>query len=187
MIEWLFQRYLFLCNTAFQHPSRHRTTWEGRFKPPGTTHTVPVYNTIDFIIIPTKYRSLLCDSRGYAGMETISDRRQVVSCVHLSNMHKIWRRRSKTIPKRIPIQDLSYQHSKRTEYIHQVRDSITASVRKESAQECLNVIRQILTAAARETVGIVSHPSHHHHQNQFDSEIFAKSKEQRNLRTSPHS
>ena len=67
LIEWLLQRHLFLCNTAFQHPSRHCTTWEGRFKPPGVTYNVPVYNTIDFIIIPTKYRSLLYDSHSYAG------------------------------------------------------------------------------------------------------------------------
>lgn len=76
---------------------------------------------------------------------------------------------------------MTYHHSKRTEYIHRVRDSITASTPNKPAQERLNNIRQILTTAAQETVGLVSQHSHHH-QNQFDSEIFAKSIEQRNLR-----
>ena len=48
-IDWLLQHHLFLCNTALQHSIRHRTTWEGCFKPPGTPLTVPVYNTIDFV------------------------------------------------------------------------------------------------------------------------------------------
>ena len=65
MIDWLLQHQLFLCNTAFQHSSQHPTTWEGRFKPPGAPLSVPVYNTIDFVITPVKYRSLLYDSPSY--------------------------------------------------------------------------------------------------------------------------
>ena len=181
LIDWSLQHHLFLCNTAFQHSSRHHTTWEGRFKPPEASLTVPVYNTIDFVIAPTKYCSLLFDSRSYAGTETTSDHRLVVSRIHLSNMYKLWHKKSSQPPKCIAVHDLTYHHPKRTEYIHRVKDCIAASTPNKSAQERLNNIRQILTTAAKEMVGLVSHHSHHN-QNQFDSEICAKSKEQRNLR-----
>ena len=72
LVDWLLQHQLFLCNTAFQHLSRHRTIWEGHFKPPGCSTTVPVYNTIDYIVTSCRYPSLLRDSRSYVGTDWLS-------------------------------------------------------------------------------------------------------------------
>ena len=185
LIDWLMQHQLFICNTAFQHPSRHRTTWEGRFKPPGSSTTVPVYNTIDYIVIPTKYRRLLRDSRSYAGTETSSDHRLVVSRIQLRGMYKLWHKKTTTKSNNIAVSEIVHQMPKRIKYIHRVQESINDYQQKEevkeSAQTRLDTIRNIVTSAAQETVGVIPHNNIYRGIN-FDSELATKSKEQRNLR-----
>ena len=82
-------------------------------------------------------------------------------------MYKIWHKKTTPTSERIAVQDPTYHHPKRAAYIYRVRDSITTYTPNKSAQESLNNIRQILTTAAQETVGLVSQHSHHH-QNEFD-------------------
>ena len=41
---------LFACNTAFQHATRHKTTWQGQYHDATNGNIVPIYNTIDIVI-----------------------------------------------------------------------------------------------------------------------------------------
>ena len=185
LVDWLLHRQLFLCNTAFEHPSRHRTTWEGRFKPHGSSTSVPVYNTIDFIVTPTRYRSLLRDSRSYAGTETSSDHRLVISRVRLRNLYRMWKKRPTISADRIAVSELVHQKPRRIEYVHRIRESLTAAAlhqqTNEPAQHRLDTVRRIVMSAARETVGVIA-PHSNHKGNHYDSDIAAKTSEQRNLR-----
>ena len=56
---------LYVCNTAFQHSARHKTTWQGQRRDAATGHIVPIYNVIDFVICRQTYKRLLTDSRSY--------------------------------------------------------------------------------------------------------------------------
>ena len=58
---------LFICNTAFQHSARHKTTWQGQRRDVTTGQVVPIYNVIDFVICPQTHKRLLTDSRSYSG------------------------------------------------------------------------------------------------------------------------
>ena len=147
LIDWLLQRQLFLCNTAFQHPSCHHTMWEGYFNPPGYSTTVPVYYTIDYIVTPTKYHSLLCDSHRYAGIVTSNDYRLMVSRVHLSKVYKLWHKQTTSNEDCITMSELVHQKPRRIEYVHWVRESITAVLNQpttQTAQHWLDSVRHIV-------------------------------------------
>ena len=62
LIEFLLLNGLFACNTAFQHASRHKTSWTGwikdRHAPPHSAATKPVYNQIDYILCKTTAKPL---------------------------------------------------------------------------------------------------------------------------------
>ena len=49
LADFLEVHGLFLCNTAFQHSARHKTTWQGQRRDVTTGHVVPIYNVIDFV------------------------------------------------------------------------------------------------------------------------------------------
>ena len=36
---------IFACNTAFDHPARHKTTWQGQRRDVATNQVVPIYCT----------------------------------------------------------------------------------------------------------------------------------------------
>ena len=43
LVDWAIQEGAFLCNTAFQHPCRHRTTWTGWKKTTQGETKQPIY------------------------------------------------------------------------------------------------------------------------------------------------
>ena len=70
---------LFACNTAFQHATRHKATWQGQYRDAMNGNVVPIYNTIDFVICRQCLKSLLTDSRAYAGTLLDSDHRLLIA------------------------------------------------------------------------------------------------------------
>ena len=71
---------LFACNTAFNYPERHKTTWQGQCRDASTNQVVPIYNMIDFILCHQSHKTLLQDARSYAGTKLTSNHRLVVAC-----------------------------------------------------------------------------------------------------------
>ncbi|XP_029657696.1 craniofacial development protein 2-like [Octopus sinensis] len=77
---------LFLCNTAFDHPARHKSTWTGRRRGEDRNY-VPVYNQIDYIVCRQKDTWLLQDSRSYGGSVVDSDHKIVIGRFNLKKLY----------------------------------------------------------------------------------------------------
>ena len=78
LMNFLVNNDLSACNTMFQHPCKHRTTWEGNKTKIVNGKKVPVYTQIDFVLCKRRSVSLLKDPRSYAGATATSDHRIVV-------------------------------------------------------------------------------------------------------------
>ena len=79
LIQFLLHHGLFASNTAFEHASRHKTSWMGkRPKCPSTLYN-PVYNQIDYVLCKTSAKSLLSNARSYGGATLSSDHKPVRS------------------------------------------------------------------------------------------------------------
>ena len=81
---------LFACNTAFQHVTRHKTTWQGQYRDATNGNTVPIYNTIEFVICHLSHKIILTDTRAYAGTLLDSDQRLLIVQLNLSRLYYIW-------------------------------------------------------------------------------------------------
>ena len=81
---------LFACNTAFQHAIRHKTTWQGQYRDATIGNIVSIYNTIDFVICRLSHKSLLTDSRAYAGTLLDSDHRLLIAQRDMSRLYYVW-------------------------------------------------------------------------------------------------
>ena len=77
---------LFACNTAFQHATRHKTTWQGQYRDATNGNIVPIY----FVICHLSHKSILTDSRAYAGTLLDSDHRLLIAQLNLSRLYYIW-------------------------------------------------------------------------------------------------
>ena len=77
-MKFLVNNDLSACNTMFQHPCKHRTTWEVNKTKIVNGKKVPVYTQIDFVLCKRRSVSLLKDARSYAGATATSDHRIVV-------------------------------------------------------------------------------------------------------------
>ncbi|XP_029657627.1 craniofacial development protein 2-like [Octopus sinensis] len=82
LIQFCTYLDLFLCNTAFRHPARHKTTWTGTRKDSNGNY-IPIFNQIDYILCKAAHKHLLVDSRSYGGLETNSDHKLVITSIGL--------------------------------------------------------------------------------------------------------
>jgi len=72
LLDFVINNDLFVCNTAFQHKSRHLTTFTGyisdpKKSDPSSNNTVPFYNMIDYILCKRRFKKTLVDARAYKG------------------------------------------------------------------------------------------------------------------------
>ena len=96
LVDWACSQRLLLANTCFRYSMRHRTTWTGHIRD-GTTGLVkPIYNMIDFVLIPHLCRPLLRRARSYAGTEVASDHKLVIAVMEFSGLYSI----HNTVPKK---------------------------------------------------------------------------------------
>ena len=76
----------FLCNTAFQHAARYKTTWTGHQKDKTTSTFVQIDNQIDYHLYKKIHQQLLTVARSYNGGHTTSDHRILVARFKLDKM-----------------------------------------------------------------------------------------------------
>ena len=66
LVSFMAVNGFFACNTAFQHASRHKTTWTGWLKdqnaPPGSSKTIAIYTQIDFVLCKQNAKLMLQDA-----------------------------------------------------------------------------------------------------------------------------
>ena len=77
-IDFCEKNNLFVCNSAFQHPSRHITTWSQQRIEKKTNTVKVIYNQIDYILMNKTNIQNMTNARSYAGTETFSDHRLVI-------------------------------------------------------------------------------------------------------------
>ena len=185
MAHFLDAHNLFACNTAFQHPAIHKTTYQQKRKDNTTGLDVVIYNMIDFIICRQSQQSLLLDARSYAGTVLNSDHRLVVSRIRLSRVFGMWGRKPQnfTKPKHYSVDLLSdvNESSKYKQHLtscmNELSDEFEAA---ETAQTQLKYVVKAIEEAAASSIGITP-PSRSQSQT-FCPEINRMSHEQKMLR-----
>ena len=76
LVELLSELNLFLANTAFKHPVKHRYTWTRQRTTDGITKKYK--SQIDFVICTQNTKSTIQNARSYGGTMTTSNHRLVV-------------------------------------------------------------------------------------------------------------
>ena len=171
---------LFACNTAFQHATRHKTTWQGQYRDATNGNIVPIYNTIDFVICRHSHKSLLTDSRAFAGTLLDSDHRLHIAQLDLSRLYYIWSEIA---------QPPSAKHARynteqlasgpiRTKFRDAVSESLPDVNPNLSASQKWDLLKGTLKSAAETTIG----RTEPRHKNPHCQDIAAMSETQRKLR-----
>ena len=171
---------LFACNTAIDHPARHKTTWQGQCRDTSTNKIVPIYNMIDFILCHQSQKTLLQDARSYAGTKLTSDHRLVVT----SHIFVAWGKcaRITTKPTRYAVQQLA-EPAVRIKYQLQIAQHMTnLQLNDKPAPEKLQHITDAILFAAKSVIGTV--PPNKHCKHQFCPDLAQMSVKQRDLRLS---
>ena len=114
LIELCEEKKIFVSNSAFDHPSRHQTTWIGQIRVRTTGKIINIFNQIDYILSQKWNKHLLTNARSYAGTLLTSDHKLVKASFKVEK-HKLCRKE---------------QHSKRTP-----KPNIAAIVNKEESQK----------------------------------------------------
>ena len=63
LVQFCEANGLFICNSAFQHPARHITTWSQHKKDSKSNRMITIYNQIDYIICNGNQKHIITDSR----------------------------------------------------------------------------------------------------------------------------
>ena len=146
---------LFACNTAFQHATRHKTTWQGQYRDATNGTIVPIYNTIDFVICRLSHKSLLTDSRAYAGTLLDSDHHLLIAQLDLSRLYYVWSENA---------QPPSAKHARynteqlasgplRAQFREAVSESLPEVNPNMSASQKWDLLKGTLKSAAETTIG----------------------------------
>ena len=97
-LEFVVKNDLFVCNTAFQHMSKHittRTGWVKDYSVQRNGVTKPVYTQIDFIVCRRRSKIVLQDCRSYAGATLSSDHKIVLAKVDLGRPYLVHKNKPK--------------------------------------------------------------------------------------------
>ena len=86
MLNFMISNDLTACNTLFQHPSRHKTTWTGqKCINKRTKEIIPLYAQLDYILCKRRSVILVNDSRSYGGATLSSDHKPLVAKMRMNN------------------------------------------------------------------------------------------------------
>ena len=160
---------LFACNTALQQATRHKTTWQGQYRDATNGNIVPIYNTIDFVICHLSHKSILTDTRSYAGTLLDSDHRLLIAQLNLSHLYYIWSEIAQPPSAkhaRYNTEQLA-SGSLRTQFRDAVSESLPEVNPNMSASQKWDLLKGTLKSAAETTIGL-SEPKNPHCQDMAD-------------------
>ena len=89
LLEMAKNQELILSNTLFYHKMAHRTTWtcpqriNDHKDKHGQIRRNPYRNQIDYILVRTKHKQMIQNSRSYSGINTNTDHRIVITTIKL--------------------------------------------------------------------------------------------------------
>ena len=159
-LDFVVNNDLFVCNTAFQHKSRHLTTFTGYINDPknrdiSSNKTVPFYNMIDYILCKRRFKKTLVDSRAYKGTKTDSDHKVVCARFHFRDRHLTFNKRIKSDPL-YDVSSLTSSEAVQAQYIEQVSKNIS-TITEESTTDCNSMVKYLvstLKTAASTVIGL---------------------------------
>ena len=175
---------LFSCNTAFQHATRHKTTWRGQYRDATTGNVVPIYNTINFFICRQSRKSLLTDSRAYAGTLLDGDHRLHITQLDLSRLYNVWSGRARAPSAKHTRYNTEQLTSEPlcTQFRDAVAESLPEVTPNMSASQKLDLLKGTLKSAVETTIGRTETRRNNPH----CQEMAAMSETQRKLRLQIH-
>ena len=145
-----------------------------------TGNIAPIYNTIDFVICLLSHKSLLTESRAYAGTLLDSDHRLLVAQLDLSRLHYVW----SEIAQPPPAEHARYNTEQlasgplRTQFRDALSESLPEVNPNMSATQKWDLLKGTLKSAAETTIG----RSVPRHKNPHCQGMAALSETQRKLR-----
>jgi len=146
---------LFLSNTAFNHSSRHISTWHGRIGGNRVLH-----NQIDYILCSHPIAQLLVNARSYRGTTAESDHSLVVTTLNLAKYHQQLAplQRQKKAPPIIQHRALSEDGQIRLDYQAALRDLLEDQPidAHQSPNDQWATLRNLISTAAQATLPLSS-------------------------------
>ena len=182
------RKKLFVSNIAFDHPSRHQTTWIGQIRDITTGKIINIFNQIDYILCQKRNKHLLTNARSYAGTLLTSDHKLVKASFKVEK-HKLCRKEqhSKTTPQpniaAIVNKEESqrrYQNTLDTKLSTITSDrNNTDNSTADSVPDRLKRVQTIMKQSSAESVGFVANVRQNKHN---DEELSQLSKRQKDIR-----
>lgn len=118
MVDILTQNNLYLTNTHFNHPMRHRSTWHGPNK------ELLIHNQIDYISITDTLKKLLLSSRSHRGHKFESDHSIVLTKLQLYYYYKRKNIKNDNKVRKLDLDELSNNTNMQIEYQYLLNQKI---------------------------------------------------------------
>jgi len=178
LVNWAEQHGAFLCNTAFQHPVRHRTTWTCAHRDANDGSTCMVHNQIDYVLCQQKHKSLLQDARSYGGTELFSDHKPVFVKLDMSGMYLVWGKKTDS-ETQTPFNVAALSEPKKKEEFEKLTADLCSTMTPDdNPRSQLQQLGNCLQTAANQSIGTVPRKVQG---KQWDHIIAKLSEEQRQL------
>ena len=156
LIDFCNRNDLFAGNTAFDHRSRHLTTWESVRTNRCTGKVTRRFHQIDFILCDRNQKRLLQNARSYAGTATFSDHRLVKAVMRIDPFI-VFKRKPQDQVKRYNIAKLN-EHAVREDYKSTIRTDLNNFDHSDDrvdihAQQHWDIVSNAVKAAAENVLG----------------------------------
>ena len=146
-------------NTAFQHASRHKTSWTGWIKDPNvassSTTLRPVYNQIDYILSKASAKALLTDARSYGGATLLSDHKPVVACLQIAHIPLVWKQNSERSKVLYDLQQLTSDSSLQVSYPNDLESCIARIQPSTNPNKILADLLDCIKESAKTSIGML--------------------------------
>ncbi|KAL5272936.1 hypothetical protein ACHWQZ_G000943 [Mnemiopsis leidyi] len=151
--ESLLENKLFVCNTAFQHPST-RTGWLKDYASSVPNSMKPVYSQIDYVLCRTRSKRTLCNVRSYAGASLSSDYKIVVATISIGKVYQVHRERPK--PKCFNVSRLTGNTTVQRDYTIQVNAKVNVDSFKCNSDPAnkMRSLMRVVEDTALDAVGV---------------------------------
>jgi exonuclease III len=172
---------LFIGNTAFQHPTRHITTWQSTQIDRVKQQTKNIFHQIDYIICKQDQKQMLQNARSYAGTQTFSDHR-LVKAEFIIAPYIIHKQKPSKPSNAINTARLREEHVRR-EYESELREQLANIATQNvatTAQQKWDVVSNNIISVAERILGMKQKPSQR--KRTHDPEIAKLSEKQKNIR-----
>ena len=155
LLQFIVNYDLAACNTFFDHPCRHRTTYEGKSETRVTKHgkPAPIYTQIDFVLCRRRSVCLMKDARSYAGAEHKSDHRIVVCRLTLDKYYLVFKKKPPAAVKHC-VTSLWSDRDLRHQYQDAIRQTVNSKEYPDDPSERLDMLEADIKDCAEKTLGI---------------------------------